>query len=94
MVAPVPAEARAAVDPRCGLAGGQRYLSQRTNGAPESCWRFGRSGRTHGAPRCSTSCSAPPTYVTYEGERPIAITCRLQRPIPAEVFERSKVAAA
>jgi hypothetical protein len=36
----------------------------------------------------------PANYVSHEGERPIALTWRLQTPIPAEVFERFKVAAA
>jgi hypothetical protein len=36
----------------------------------------------------------PADYVSHEGERPIAITWRLQNPIPADLFEQFKVAAA
>jgi hypothetical protein len=36
----------------------------------------------------------PADYVSHEAERPIAITWRLQNPIPADLFEQFKVAAA
>jgi hypothetical protein len=36
----------------------------------------------------------PAEYVQHEGERPIAITWRLRNPIPADLYEEFKVAAA
>ena len=35
----------------------------------------------------------PATYVQHEGSRPMAITWRLQTPMPAELFEDARVAA-
>jgi len=35
----------------------------------------------------------PATYVKHEGERPMSITWRLAHPMPAEMFEETKVAA-
>ncbi len=72
---------------------GQRYINQRTNGvriflavreAKQDPW-----GAT-----MPYVLLGPADYVSHEGERPIALTWRLQRSIPAEVFERFKVAAA
>lgn len=36
----------------------------------------------------------PVTYVSHEGERPLAITWRLETPMPVDLFERMSVAAA
>ena len=36
----------------------------------------------------------PAEYVAHQGERPIAITWRLENPIPADAFEAFKLAAA
>jgi hypothetical protein len=35
----------------------------------------------------------PASYVSHQGERPMSITWRLHRPMPAELFEEMKVAA-
>ena len=34
----------------------------------------------------------PADYVSYVGERPIAITWRLRLPMPAELFQQARVA--
>jgi hypothetical protein len=36
----------------------------------------------------------PADYVSHEGDRPMAITWRLHRPMPTEVFMASRVAVA
>lgn len=72
---------------------GQRYINQRTNGV--RVLLAVREARTD--PWGATQpyvLLGPADYVSHEGERPIAITWRLRNPIPAEVFERFKVAAA
>ena len=38
-------------------------------------------------------CLGQATYVEHRGERPIAITWRLDRPMPAEAFQRASVVA-
>ena len=72
---------------------GQRYIHQRTNGvrvllavreAKLNAW-----GAT--APYLLLG---PADYVSHEGERPIAITWRLQNPIPADIFETFTLAVA
>ena len=74
-------------------AQGQRYIHQRTNGvrillavreAKLNAW-----GAT--APYLLLG---PADYVSHEGERPIAITWRLQNPIPADIFETFTLAVA
>lgn len=74
-------------------AAGHRYLNQRTNGVrillavreeKLDPWGATMPYVLHG----------PADFVSHKGERPIAITWRLRRPIPAEVVERFKVAAA
>lgn len=72
---------------------GRRYLGQRSNGvrillavreARKDSWGTTKPYVLLG----------PADYVTHEGERPIAVTWRLRTPIPAEIFEQFKVAAA
>lgn len=72
---------------------GQRYIHQRTNGA-RILLAVRESKQDPWGATMPYVLLGPADYVTHEGERPIAITWRLQRPIPAEVFERFKVAAA
>ncbi len=76
-----------------GSAAGQRYVNQRTNG--NRILLAVRESRTDpwGATRPYVLLG-PADYVSHVGERPIAITWRLRQPIPAETFERFKVAAA
>jgi hypothetical protein len=72
---------------------GQRYLNQRTNGV--RILLAVRATRTDpwGATRPYTLLG-PADYVEHRGERPIAITWRLRNPIPADLYEEFKVAAA
>jgi superfamily II DNA or RNA helicase len=72
---------------------GQRYLNQRTNGV--RILLAVRATRTDpwGATRPYTLLG-PADYVEHRGERPIAITWRLRNPIPADLYEEYKVAAA
>ena len=74
-------------------AQGQRYIHQRTNGvrillavreAKLDAW-----GST--APYLLLG---PADYVSHVGERPIAITWKLQNPIPADIFETFALAVA
>ncbi len=74
-------------------AQGQRYIHQRTNGvrillavreAKLNAW-----GAT--APYLLLG---PADYVSHVGERPIAITWKLQHPIPADIFEMFALAVA
>jgi hypothetical protein len=76
-----------------GSSRGRRYLEQRTNGlrvilavreARTDAW-----GAT--APYVLLG---PCELVEHHGERPIAITWRLRQPVPADLFEQFKVAAA
>ncbi len=72
---------------------GQRYLYQRTNGARVLLAvreaRLNAWGAT--APYLLLG---PADYVSHEGERPIAITWKLQNPIPADIFETFALAVA
>ena len=72
---------------------GRRYLTQRENGVrvllavrsrPKDPWRETQPYVLLG----------PADYVDHQGERPIAITWRLRNPIPADLYEDFKVAAA
>lgn len=72
---------------------GQRYLNQRTDGARVLLAVREEKVDPWGA-TMPYVLLGPADFVSHQGERPIAITWRLQRPIPAEVFERFKVAAA
>ena len=74
-------------------AAGQRYLNQRTNGARILLAVREEKQDPWGA-TMPYVLLGPADFVSHQGERPIAITWRLRRPIPAEVFERFKVAAA
>lgn len=74
-------------------APGQRYLNQRTNGV-RILLAVRESKQDPWGATMPYVLLGPASYVSHEGERPIAITWQLERPIPAEVFERFKVAAA
>jgi hypothetical protein len=72
---------------------GRRWLEQRTNGA--RVFLAVREGtRDPWGATMPYVLLGPADYVSHEGERPIAITWRLQNPIPADLFEQFKVAAA
>ncbi len=61
---------------------GQRYLSHRERGT--HVLLFARTTRTGdwGGPR-PFLCLAPATYVSHDGDRPIAITWRLRHRLPS-----------
>lgn len=72
---------------------GQRYVNQRDNGI--RILLAVRSTKTDpwGATAPYTLLG-PADYVSHQGERPIAITWKLRNPIPADVYEQFKIAAA
>ena len=78
---------------RVGSSAGRRYLEQRRNGV--RILLAVRSSRTDpwGARR-PYALLGPADFVEHRGERPIAITWRLRNPIPADLYEDFKVAAA
>jgi superfamily II DNA or RNA helicase len=78
---------------RLDSAAGRRYVEQRTNGvrillavreSKRDAWDTTRPYVLLG----------PADYVRHEGERPISLTWRLSNPIPADLYESFKVAAA
>jgi hypothetical protein len=73
-------------------AAGQRYLNQRTNGVRVLLAVREEKLDPWGA-TMPYVLLGPADLVSHKGERPIAITWQLRRPIPAEVFEQFKVAA-
>ncbi len=78
---------------RVDSTAGRRYLGQRSNGV--RILLAVRASRTDpwGSTRPYTLLG-PADYVSHQGERPIAITWRLRNPIPADLYEEFKVAAA
>lgn len=72
---------------------GQRYINQRTNGA-RILLAVRESKQDPWGATMPYVLLGPADYVAHQGERPIGLTWKLRRPIPAEVFERFKVAAA
>jgi superfamily II DNA or RNA helicase/HKD family nuclease len=78
---------------RVASAAGQRYVNQRTNGVRVLLAVRATKTDPWGSTRPYTLLG-PAEYVQHEGERPIAITWRLRNPIPADLYEEFKVAAA
>lgn len=72
---------------------GQRYVNQRTNGVRVLLAVRDTRRDAWGSTKPYVLLG-PADYVSHEGERPIALTWRLRNPIPAEIFEQFKVAAA
>jgi hypothetical protein len=72
---------------------GRRYLEQRDNGVRILLAVRASKRDPWGATRPYTLLG-PADIVSHEGERPIAITWRLQNPIPADLYEEFKVSAA
>ncbi|MCW2499047.1 MAG: type restriction protein res subunit [Frankiales bacterium] len=71
---------------------GQRYVHHRQQGSHVLLLaRETRSTEWKG-PR-PFLCLGPASYVSHEGERPIAITWRLRHPLPVDVFRRASVTA-
>jgi hypothetical protein len=71
---------------------GQRYLHHRTNGS--HILLFVREAKTNSLGTSPYLFLGPADYVAHEGERPIAITWRLRRPMPMEMFIASRAAVA
>ncbi len=72
-------------------ARGQRYLNQATSGTHVVILaRETRSTEWNG-PR-PYLCLGPASYVSHEGERPIAITWKLRHPMSVDAFRRASVA--
>ncbi|MCA1791776.1 MAG: DUF3427 domain-containing protein [Thioalkalivibrio sp.] len=78
---------------RLTSAAGRRYLEQRSNGVRILLAVRASKQDSWGATR-SYVLLGPADYVRHEGERPIALTWRLRNPIPADLYEEFKVAAA
>ena len=72
---------------------GRRYLEQRRNSVRILLAVRSRRTDPWGATRPYVLLG-PADYVEHQGERPIAITWRLRNPIPADIYEDFKVAAA
>jgi hypothetical protein len=67
---------------------GRRYVSQRTGGTHVVLF-----ARLSTADRAFW-CLGPATYVSHQGERPIAITWRLRDPLPGDLFAQFAAAVA
>ncbi|GFG72190.1 DUF3427 domain-containing protein [Mycolicibacter senuensis] len=71
---------------------GQRYIHHRENGS--HILLFVRAAKTNTLGAAPYVFLGPADYASHEGEKPMAITWRLHRPMPAEVFQASSVAVA
>jgi superfamily II DNA or RNA helicase/HKD family nuclease len=71
---------------------GQRYIHHRTRGS--HILLFVREAKTHALGAAPYVFLGPADYVSHEGERPMAITWRLRRSMPTEVFMASRAAVA
>lgn len=75
-----------------GSPTGQRYINQRQNGI--HVLLFVREVKTNTLGASPYVFLGPADYVTHEGSRPMAITWRLHRPMPTEIFIASRAAVA
>jgi superfamily II DNA or RNA helicase/HKD family nuclease len=73
-------------------ATGQRYVHHRERGS--RILLFVRDAKTTALGTSPYVFLGPADYVSHEGDRPMAITWRLHRPMPTEVFQASTVAVA
>lgn len=71
---------------------GQRYLNHRDKGS--HILLFVREAKTNSLGTSPYVFLGPADYVSHEGDRPIAITWRLRRPMPMEMFIASRAAVA
>lgn len=71
---------------------GQRYINHRERGT--HILLFVRAAKTGALGTSPYVFLGPADYVSHEGDRPMAITWRLQRPMPTEVYQASTVAVA
>lgn len=70
---------------------GRRYLHHRDQGSHVVL--FVRDTPTDDLGAAPFLCLGPASYVEHRGERPIAITWKLRRPMPADVFTTASVVA-
>lgn len=70
---------------------GQRYLHHRARGSHVVL--FVRDTPTDDLGAAPFLCLGPASYVEHRGERPMAITWKMHRPIPADVFAAASVVA-
>lgn len=70
---------------------GQRYINHRINGG--HVLLFVRESRTNSMGTSPYVFLGPVDYLSHEGSRPMAITWRLRRPMPTELFIASRAAA-
>ncbi len=71
---------------------GQRYIHHRERRS--HVLLFVREAKTNALGTSPYVFLGPADYVSHEGERPMAITWRLHRPMPTEVYQASTVAVA
>ena len=71
---------------------GQRYINHRKNGT--NVVLFVREAKTNSLGASPYVFLGPADYVTHEGSRPMAVTWRLHRAMPMEIFLASRAAVA
>ena len=71
---------------------GQRYIKHRERGG--QILLFVRARKKQDGLTMPYTFLGPVDYVSHKGERPIAFTWKLQRPMPADFFRAAKVASA
>lgn len=71
---------------------GQRYVHHRHRGS--HILLFVREAKTNALGTAPYVFLGPADYVSHEGDRPMAITWRLRRPMPTDVFMASRAAVA
>jgi hypothetical protein len=71
---------------------GQRYIHHRERGS--HILLFVREAKTNALGTAPYVLLGPADYVSHEGDRPMAITWRLHRPMPTEVYLTSRAAVA
>ena len=73
-------------------ATGQRYINHRRNGT--NVLLFVREAKTNSLGASPYVLLGPADYVTHEGDRPMALTWRLHRSMPMEIYLTSRAAVA
>ncbi|MCB0924397.1 MAG: DUF3427 domain-containing protein [Mycobacterium sp.] len=71
---------------------GQRYINHRRIGS--HVLLFVREAKTSPFGASPYAFLGPADYVTHEGSRPMAVTWRLRKPMPTEIFIASRAAVA
>ena len=71
---------------------GQRYINHRRNGT--NVLLFVREAKTNSLGASPYVLLGPADYVTHEGDRPMAVTWRLHRSMPTEIYLASRAAVA